>query len=106
MSMMGIREFSKKISSHIDQIEKSGAPTIVTRHGRPVVAIIPLNADGFEDFVLAHVPEFTLGMRAADEELRRGETKPLDEVLAEIEQEERTGNAEAVSRDGREPSAC
>lgn len=85
MPLMGIREFAQKVSRHIDDVEKSGEPVVLTRHGRPVAALIPLNAEGFEDFVLSHLPEFTLGMRAANEELKRGETRPLDEVLDEID---------------------
>lgn len=83
MGMMGIREFSRKVSSAIEEVERSGHPAVLTRHGRPVVAVIPLDGDGFEDFVLAHVPEFALAMRTADEELERGETRTADEVFDE-----------------------
>jgi prevent-host-death family protein len=103
MSMMGIREFSKKVSSYIDHVEASGEPAVVTRHGKPVVAIIPLHADGFEDFVLSQLPEFAVGMRAADAELVRGETRPLAEVLDQLEREEAT---ETVRDGAAEKAGC
>jgi prevent-host-death family protein len=81
--LIGIRGLSRRVSRYIEEVEHTGEPLIVTRHGRPVVAIVPVDADGLEDFVLAHVPEFTLGMRAADAELERGETMPLSKVLDE-----------------------
>lgn len=103
--MMGIRAFSRKVSSFVEHVESTGEPLVLTRHGRPAVAVIPLNADGFEDFVLAHVPEFTVGMRAADVELARGQTKPLNEVLEEIDRDE-AADSGAVRKAERETTAC
>jgi prevent-host-death family protein len=106
MSMMGIREFSKNISGFIEHVETSGEPAVVTRHGKPVVAIIPLNAEGFEDFVLSHLPEFAAGMRAANAELIRGETRPLADVIADIERDEAAADEDADRETAPEKSAC
>lgn len=83
MSLLGIREFSRRVSRSIETIEKTGEPVILTRHGRPVVAVIPLDAEGFEDFVLSHVPEFSLSLKAADGELERGETRTRAELFGD-----------------------
>lgn len=105
MSLIGIRGLSRRVSRHIEQVEKTGEPLVVTRRGRPVVAIVPVDADGLEDFVLAHVPEFTLGMRAADSELERGETVPLSEVLDELEEHDIEDTAPATRSKSRRAAA-
>jgi antitoxin (DNA-binding transcriptional repressor) of toxin-antitoxin stability system len=61
---------------------------VVTKHGRPVAAIVALDEEGLEDLVLAHAPEFVLAMGAAEKEDAEGETKPLGDVLDEIDAEE------------------
>lgn len=101
MAVLGIRAFSRKVSSFVEHVEATGEPIVLTRHGRPAAALIPLNADSFEDFVIAHVPEYGAAMRAADVELARGDTKPLTEVLDEIDGEEasrdRSGDRDAAT---------
>lgn len=86
--MLGIREFSQNVSRTLHAVIETGKPVLITRHGHPVAAIVAVDDDRFEDFVMAHAPEFTLGMRAADEELERGMTRPLHEVLAEADAED------------------
>jgi prevent-host-death family protein len=88
MSLLGIRAFSREVSRHIDSVVETGEPVVLTKRGRPVAAIVALDDDALEDFVLAHAPEFALGMRAADEELRRGETSTLAEILEETDDDE------------------
>jgi prevent-host-death family protein len=106
MPLIGIREFARKVSQHVDGVVRSGEPVVLTRHGRPVAALIPLNAEGFEDFVLAHVPEFTAGMIAAKGEVARGETRPLDEVLEEIDREEEAAIEASPEGPARKAARC
>jgi hypothetical protein len=47
----------------------------VTRRGRPAFYTLPADSEEFEDFVLAHAPEFVEGMAAADDELAAGESR-------------------------------
>jgi antitoxin (DNA-binding transcriptional repressor) of toxin-antitoxin stability system len=53
---------------------------MITRRGRPVAYMLPVDSAQFEDFVLANAPEFVKGMAAADRELARGETAALAEA--------------------------
>lgn len=92
---VGIRDLSRHVSRYLDDVIATRKPVVVTKHGRPVAAIVALDEEGLEDLVLAHAPEFVLAMREAEEEDVRGETKPMDEVLAEIDAEE----AEAAAGD-------
>ena len=43
----------------------------------PVVYMLPVDSEEFEDFVLAHAPQFVDGRAAADAELAAGETVSL-----------------------------
>jgi hypothetical protein len=47
--------------------------------------MLPVDSEEFEDFVLAHAPQFVDGMAAADAELATGETVSLADVRTELE---------------------
>lgn len=52
--------------------------------------MLPVDSEGFEDFVLAHAPQFVDGMAASDVELAAGETVSLAEARAELETDDPT----------------
>jgi antitoxin YefM len=85
MSTIGVRELARHASSIINDIERKKEPALVTRRGRPVVYMLPVDSDEFEDFVLAHAPQFVEGMTSADAELAAGETVSLADVREELE---------------------
>jgi prevent-host-death family protein len=80
MPLIGIRELSRRVSGLVTEVERTRRPLVVTRHGRPVVAIVPVDAESVEEYVLANVPEFVESMTIADRELAAGETRSLDDV--------------------------
>lgn len=88
MSTIGVRELARHASSIINDIEQNKEPTLVTRRGRPVVYMLPVDSEEFEDFVLAHAPQFVDGMATADVELAAGETVSLAEARSELETDE------------------
>ena len=53
MGTIGIRDLSRNASQVIDRVSSTGNPMIVTKHGRPVAALIAVDPDALEDFVLA-----------------------------------------------------
>lgn len=79
MATVNVRELARNTSKVIDDVSKRHRPTLVTRAGRPVAAVVPIDSDALEDWILANAPEFVEGMRLADEELRAGNTAWLDE---------------------------
>ena len=83
MVTVNIRELARNTSKVIDDVAKRHRPTLVTRAGRPVAAVVPIDAAALEDWILANSPEFVEGLRLADEELRRGETVSFDTLRAE-----------------------
>ncbi|HST55146.1 MAG TPA: type II toxin-antitoxin system Phd/YefM family antitoxin [Solirubrobacteraceae bacterium] len=88
MSTIGVRELARHASSIINDIEQKKEPALVTRRGRPVVYMLPVDSEEFEDFVLSHAPQFVDGMAAVDAELAAGETISLTDVRAELETDE------------------
>jgi PHD/YefM family antitoxin component YafN of YafNO toxin-antitoxin module len=88
MSTIGVRELARHASSIINDIEQNKEPALITRRGRPVVYMLPVDSAEFEDFVLAHAPQFIEGMAAAGSELAAGETVSLAEARAELEADE------------------
>ena len=85
MTTISIRDLGRRPSQVIDEVVRTGRPAIITRHGRPVTAMVAVDPDELEDFVLAHAPEFVRSMRGADADLRAGRVRPADELFAEID---------------------
>lgn len=87
MTTISIRDLGRRPSQVVDEVVRTGRPAIITRHGRPVTAMVALDPDQLEDFVLAHAPEFARSMRDADADLRRGRARPVTEVFAELDRD-------------------
>ncbi|HEV3093815.1 MAG TPA: type II toxin-antitoxin system Phd/YefM family antitoxin [Solirubrobacteraceae bacterium] len=88
MSTIGVRDLARHASAIINDIEQKKEPALVTRRGRPVVYMLPVDSEEFEDFALAHAPQFVEGMVAANTELAAGETVSLASVRAELDESE------------------
>ncbi|MBM3696615.1 MAG: type II toxin-antitoxin system Phd/YefM family antitoxin [Actinobacteria bacterium] len=84
MGTIGIRDLSRNASRVIDQVSSTGSPMIVTKHGRPVAAVVAVDPDALEDFVLATAPEYAAARRAADADLAAGRTRPAAAVFDQI----------------------
>ena len=98
MTAVDIRELARNTSKVIGDVARRNRPTIITRDGRPVAAVIPIDADALEDWVLANSPEFVKGMYKADQELRHGQTVGMDEALAVLGQKVRRARRGAAKR--------
>jgi prevent-host-death family protein len=88
MVTVSIRELGRNPGQVIDEVVRTGRPAIITRHGRPVTALVAVDQDELEDHVLAHAPAFARSRRAAEADLRAGLARPLDEVFADLESAE------------------
>lgn len=82
---MSIRELSRNASGVVDEVAASGRPAIVTRHGAPVVAVVPIDEGELEDLVLARAAEYLADMGKADAELAAGRTRSAREVFDELD---------------------
>jgi prevent-host-death family protein len=89
METFGIRDLQRRSSEIVDRVKRTGRPALVTRRGRPTAVLMPIDEDALEDFVLANAPEFVASAEEADADLRARRTRPADDVLAEIDADER-----------------
>ena len=97
MPVINMRELSRRTGGVVDEMRSRKRPTLVTRGGRPVAALVPIDPGALEDWILATAPTFVGGMRAADRELRAGKTTSLDAFLG------RLPNADALKQAERKP---
>lgn len=88
MGTVNIRELSRKTGEVVEEVVTTGRPTLVTRHGRVVAALVPIDEEALEDFVLANAPEFVASMAEADEDLRAGRSRPAFALLDALDEEE------------------
>lgn len=94
----GIRDLARQASHVVSDVEKSRKPALITRHGKPVAALVPVDESELEDWVLANTPGFVRAMSEADREIAAGkEGKPLDEVLKGIYKTDRPTRKRARS---------
>lgn len=84
MGTIGIRDLSRNASRVIDQVSATGSPMIVTKHGRPVAAVVAVDPEALEDFILATAPEYVAARRTADADLASGRTRPAAAVFDQI----------------------
>lgn len=86
MPSVTLRELSRNTSDVIDTVRESGRPALVTRNGRLVAALVPVDEEAIEDFVLATLPELVQDMEEADRELAAGETVSLETFLGQLQE--------------------
>lgn len=78
MSVVNIKELGRSASAVVAAVVDTRRPAVITRSGRPVAALVPLDADAaatlLEDWALAHAPEFARSRAAADRDSAGGRT--------------------------------
>ena len=89
MPTIGIRELSNNASSVVEEVSRSGRPTLVTKNGKPVAALVAVDEDALLDYVLATSPEYVRTINLAQTEIALGNRgRDLEEVLDELDAEE------------------
>jgi prevent-host-death family protein len=88
MSTISIRDLQRNTSSVVADVADTKRSALVTRHGEPIAALVPIDAQDLEDYLLAKVPSFAEDMAAADEALVAGETRSAADVFAEFDAED------------------
>ena len=85
---VSISRLSGRASQVIREVAETGKVTLVTRHGRPVAVIAPVDPDRTDDLldhVLANTSEYVASMREADEDLAAGRTSSLTDAMADMD---------------------
>lgn len=84
VSVVGIRELSKRTSELVREVEETGEPVVITRHGRPAATVIPMSAEQLADYVLANAPEFLRAIEEADRSAEQGQLTTLADLRREL----------------------
>jgi len=63
LAKVSVRELSRNIGTVMDRVARRRQPLLVTRFGLPVVALIPIDADALDAWILASAPESIDGVR-------------------------------------------
>ena len=88
MAAVGLRKLSRETREVIEQLEESREPVLIVRRGKPIAALIAVDGENLNQLLLEGLPEFVEERRRADEELASNQTRPLGEVMAELEASE------------------
>jgi prevent-host-death family protein len=84
MPIIGVRELARHNRELLEKVEKEKVPYLVTRNGRPVAALVPVDPADAERYVIAAAPEFAQSRRQADAEIAMGQTRPLEDLADEM----------------------
>ena len=74
-----------ELKNHANQLlrrVRGGQPVIVTHHGKPTAALIPLNEEGVEELAFEYSPRFRLLIAEAEADVRAGRVVSWREFLA------------------------
>ena len=89
---VSVSRLSGHASQVLREVAETGKAAFVTRRGRPVAIIAPIDADGAGDpsdlvldHVLANAPGYVTSMRQADEDLVAGRTSAMADVVADLD---------------------
>ncbi len=99
MAAVGLRKLSRETREVIEQLEESHEPVLIVRRGKPIAALVAVDGENLNQLLLASLPEFVEERHKADEELATSQTRPLGEVMAEIEANEPEGAEEPPEED-------
>ncbi len=86
MITVGVKELKNKTSEFLRKAKDEG-PVIVTSHGKPVAAVIRLEPDEVEDFLLAYNPRIRAAVKRGMEDAKAGRVYSVEELLEEAEEE-------------------
>ena len=81
-----------ELKNHANQLlrrVRRGQPVIVTHHGKPTAALIPLNEEGVEELAFEYSPTFRRLIAEAEADVRAGRVVSWREFL----EHERRANA-------------
>lgn len=82
MKTLDVSEASKSLSEYARDVQDE--PIVVTEDDEPVAVLVSIRGVDPESFALGTSPEFLRIIRAAREEVERGEVLSLEEMRREV----------------------
>jgi len=83
-----LAEVKARFSAFINSCRESGAPVIVTRNGRPVAVLMPLNDDDLDSFALSANPKFQSMLQRSYDSIRKTGGIPDEAFWQRVEADE------------------
>ena len=96
MGTVNARDLARQTSDVLDEVERTRRPMLVLRNGKPAAALVALDEDALEDYLLANAPEFVGSLRQADKDVRAGRLRLAKDVLNELEARDSQGTSTAL----------
>jgi prevent-host-death family protein len=78
MATISLRELARNTSGVIQDMQASGRPALVTRNGKPVAALVPIDAAALEEWLLGRAAAFTRAAAEEDPDLAAGRTDSIE----------------------------
>ena len=69
MKFVTVRELKINGSDVLNRLQ--GEDAIITKRGKPIAALVPIDEDSIEEFIIAHNPKFLAQLSRSYEEYRR-----------------------------------
>ena len=89
-TVLPVTEMQRNSASLTDQAIKTKEPIYLTRHGK--LAVVLIDAEEFDrrmayrDAIIRHEESVLAGIMRGHEEVKRGDTVELDDILAQLDQ--------------------
>jgi prevent-host-death family protein len=98
MATITLRELARNTASVIQGIQSSGRPALVTRNGKPVVALVPIDEVALEAWLLKESADITRAVAGADADLDAGRQQSVEWQQAREAEERGTGQSPTSPR--------
>jgi len=88
MAVISVRALLRNAAAVFEGIDRDQEPVLITRHGRPFAALVPVDPEHAEAIILSSVPEFVESRRRAESARAEGRTTSLEAALHDLDTEE------------------
>ena len=80
MAVISVRELLRDATTVFEGMERDREPVLITRRGRPVAALVPVNPEQAEAMILSSAPALIESRRRAEQAIAEGRTTPLEDA--------------------------
>ena len=90
VAVISVRALVRDAAAVFEGMEREREPVLITRRGRPVAALVPVDPEQAEAMILSSAPELIESGRKAENARAEGRTTPLEVALRDLDAEEAT----------------
>jgi prevent-host-death family protein len=82
---VSVRTLLRDASTVFENMERDGEPVLITRRGRPVAALVPVDPEQADALILSAAPEMIESRRQAENARAEGRSTPLAEARRRLD---------------------